>query len=42
MDYQSDVDDSGGLQANPFATMKVTTMILLTPSKIEITGKRSF
>ena len=42
MDYQSDVEDSGDLQANPFATMKTTTMIVPTPSKIEINGKRGF
>ena len=42
MDHQSDMEDWGGLQANPSATMKTKTMIIPTPSKIEITGKRRF
>ena len=42
MDYQSNVENLGGLQENPSATMKATTMIVPNLSKIEIDGKRSF
>ena len=41
MYYQSDVNNLGSLQENPFAIVKKTTMIVPTPSKIEVTGKRS-
>ena len=40
MDYQSDMEDSGNLLENASATMKETTMIVPTPNKIEINGKR--
>ena len=36
------MEDSGNLQENPSAIIKIAAMILPTPSKIEITGKRSF
>ena len=42
MYYQKDVEDLERLQENPSTKMKSTTMIIPTPSKIEITGKRSF
>ena len=42
MEYQSYVEDLESLQENPLAKMKSTTMIIPTPSKIEIIGKRSF
>ena len=41
MDYRSDMDDRETLKVNPYAIVKSTTMIIPTPSKVEITGKRS-
>ena len=42
MKYQSNVDNSESLQENPSATMKSTTMIIPTPSRVETIGKRIF
>ena len=42
MEYQLYVENSESLHANPPAKMKSATMILPTPTKIEIIGKRSF
>ena len=42
MEYQLDVENSESLQENPFAKMKSASMLIPTPSKIEITGKRIF
>ena len=39
MECHSNVENSGILQANSSTTMKSTTMIIPTPSKIETTGK---
>ena len=42
MDYQSNMKDARNLQANPSAIVKTITLIVPNPSKMEITGKRSF
>ena len=42
MEYQPKVESLENLQENPFAIMKSTTMIIPIPSKVDITGKRSF
>ena len=42
MEYQSNVEYSEILQENPSTKMKLTTMIIPSPRKIEISGKRSF
>ena len=42
MEYQSDVEDSKILKANPSSKMKSVAMIIPTPNKFEITGKRIF
>ena len=42
MEYHPEVDISESMQANPFDIMNSTTMIIPTPSKVEITDMRSF
>ena len=42
MEHKLDMEDSIGFQENPSTTMKTTTMIIPTPSKIEIIGTRRF
>ena len=42
MEYQSDVENLERFQENTSATMKSTTMIIPTPSKIEIYINISF
>ena len=42
MEYHLDAENSESLQENPFSRVKSTSMIIQTPSKVEIIGKRSF
>ena len=42
MEYQPSVESSEILQAIPSSLIKSTSMIIPTPGKAEITGKRSF
>ena len=42
MEYQSSVESSERLQLNPSHLMKSSSMLVPTPSKVEITNKRSF
>ena len=41
MDYQSYVEDTENIQVNPSALVKKIVVGVPTPSKIEITGKRT-
>ena len=42
IEYQSSVESSENLQSNPSASRKFASMLVPTPSKDEITSKRSF
>ena len=41
MDYQTNMKDLEDLQENPSGIMKSTTIIIPTPRKVEIEGKRT-
>ena len=41
MDYQTQMKDTEALQENTLAIMKSTTIIIPTPSKVEMAGKRT-
>ena len=42
IEYKLDVENSESLQENPSSTMKSAVMIIPTPSKNDITDKKSF
>ena len=41
MDYQIEMNNVDALQENPYSLMKSTTIIILTPRKVEMDGKRA-
>ena len=41
MDYQIEMKDAEALRENPSAIVKSTTIIIPTPSKVEMVGRRT-